>query len=100
MCAHGGRVTLISQQTLVQVQGGLVLVEPSLVGAPIIGCLQPPTLTTKPCTLVVSTFPGSASHNVMVDGRPAYLATLAGITDGVPPSPLIVAAPGQAIVHG
>lgn len=100
MCTHGGRVTLMPRQTQVQIQGGFVLCEPDLVGAPIIGCMQPPSLTSKPCTTVVSTFPGSSSLKVKVGGRPAYVATLTGITDGVPPGSLIVASPGQASVQG
>lgn len=100
MCTHGGRVTLMPRQTQVQIQGGFVLCEPDLVGAPIIGCMQPPSLTSKPCTTVVSTFPGSSSLKVKVGGRPAYVATLTGITDGVPPGALIVASPGQASVQG
>ena len=54
---------------------------------------------TKPCTTVVSTLPGSTSLKVLVAGRPAYVATLQGITDGVPPGTLIVANPGQASVQ-
>jgi hypothetical protein len=100
MCAHGGRVTLIPRQMQVTVQGGgLVLCEPDLVGAPIVGCAQPPSPTTKPCTMVISTFPGSTSLKVMVGGRRAYVGTLTGLTDGVPPGGLIVPFPGQAIVQ-
>jgi hypothetical protein len=47
----------------------------------------------------VSTLPGSTSLKVLVAGRPAYVATLQGITDGVPPGTLIVANPGQASVQ-
>jgi hypothetical protein len=99
MCAHGGRVTLIPQQAQIQIQGGYVVCEPGLLGAPIIGCAQPPSPTSKPCTLVATTFPGSTSLKALVFGRPPYLATLAGLTDGVPPSPLIVVSPGQTTVH-
>jgi hypothetical protein len=100
MCAHGGRVVLIPRQFQVLIQGAPVLCVPDLVGAPIAGCLQPPSPTTKPCTLVVSTLPGSWSLKVVVAGRPAYVATLSGLTDGVPPSPLIVVFPGQTTVQG
>jgi hypothetical protein len=100
MCAHGGQVTLIPKQTQVTIQGGPVLCEPDLVGAPIVGCAQPPSPSTKPCTMVVSTLPGSSSMKVMVGGRPAYVSTLNGITDGVPPGALIVASPGQTVAQG
>jgi hypothetical protein len=99
-CIHGGQVTLLPRQTQVVIQGSPVLCEPDLVGAPIVGCAQPPTPSTKPCTLVVSTVPGSTSLKLTVAGRPAYVATLSGITDGVPPGALIVASPGQTVVQG
>jgi len=100
LCAHGGRVTLIPRQTTVMIQGGAVLCEPDLVGAPIMGCAQPPSPSTKPCTTVASTLPGSSSPKVMVGGRPAYFATLTGLTDGVPPGTIMVADPGQTSVQG
>lgn len=92
-------MTLIPRQSQVIVQGAPALCEPDLVGAPIIGCAQPPSPGTKPCTMVVATVPGSASLQVSAAGRPIYLATLAGITDGVPPGALIVVSPGQALVQ-
>jgi hypothetical protein len=100
MCAHGGQVTLIPKQTQVTIQGGAVLCEPDLMGSPIIGCAQPPSPSTKPCTMVVSTLPGSTSLKVMVGGRPAYVATLSGLTDGVPPGAIMVTSPGQTVVQG
>jgi hypothetical protein len=99
MCAHGGRVLTIPRQMQVTIQGGAVLCVPDLLGAPIAGCAQPPTGATKPCTTVVATFPGSWSNKVTVGGRPAYVATLSGVTDGVPPSPITVVFPGQVTVQ-
>ncbi len=99
MCSHGGRVTLIPRQVTVGIQGGMVMCEPDLMGAPIVGCAQPPTPTTKPCTAVVSTLPGSSNPRVLVAGRPVYLATVQGVTDGVPPGTLLVVFPGQAAVQ-
>jgi hypothetical protein len=81
------------------IQGAPVLCEPDLVGAPIVGCAQAPSPSTKPCTTVVSTLPGSTALKVLVAGRPAYVATLQGITDGVPPGTLTVANPGQTSVQ-
>jgi hypothetical protein len=95
LCSHGGKVQLVPKQMKVTAQGGPVLCEPDLVGAPIVGCAQPPSPSTKPCTLVVSTLPGSASLVASVDGRPVYLATLSGLTDGVPPGAITVVDPGQ-----
>src|SRR3954467_8311455 len=100
VCAHGGQVRLVRKQTQVQIQGGAILCEGDLVGAPIVGCAQPPTPSTKPCTTVTTTFPGSTSLKVFAGGKPAYVATLTGLTDGVPPGAIMVVDPGQVIVQG
>ena len=87
-------------QTKVTIQGAPLLCVPDLQGAPIVGCTQPATpAPTKPCTTVASILPGSWSTKVLVDGKPVYVATLAGLTDGVPPSPLILVFPGQVTVQ-
>jgi hypothetical protein len=93
-------VTLIPKQTQVLIQGASVLCEPDLIGAPIVGCTQPATTNTKPCTVVVATAPGASNPRILVAGRPAYLATLVGTTDGVPPGVVTVAFPGQTTVQG
>ena len=100
MCGHGGQVMLIPRQGVVTIRGAPVMCVPDLIGAPIVGCAQPPTPATKPCTTVVSTLPGSWSLKVLVGGRPAYVATATGLTDGVPPSPITVVFPGQVLVQG
>ena len=99
LCTHGGIVTLRPSQLSVLAGGGAVLCEPDLVGAAIVGCSQPVTLATKPCTTVLSTLPGASSPKVLVGGRPAYLATLSGLTDGVPPGTIQVVFPGQVVVQ-
>jgi len=100
-CVHGGQVTVIATQAGVLAEGGAIICEPDLVGAPIVGCPQPSVAgSTKPCTTVVSTLPGSTSLTVAVDGRPAYVETLDGVTDGVPPGSLIVVFPGQLTSEG
>jgi hypothetical protein len=99
MCVHGGQVTLIPKQTQVTISGSPVLREGDLSGAPIIGCAQPPSPGTKPCTMVVSTLPGSASMRVTAAGLPVLLATLSGITDGVPPGTIMCVSPGQTSVQ-
>ncbi len=80
--------------------GSPVLCRPDLEGAPIVGCAQPATPTTKPCTTVVQTLPGSTSLKALVGGRPPYVATLSGVTDGVPPGAIMVVHPGQATAQG
>lgn len=100
ICAHGGQVTLIPRQETVTIDGGAVLCEGDLIGAPIAGCLQPPSPGSAPCTSVLSTMPGSSSLEVLVGGRPAHVASLAGMTDGLPPATIEVVSPGQATVQG
>jgi hypothetical protein len=99
-CMHGGRATLTPRQNKVVIQGGAVLCEPDLVGAPIVGCTQPASPGSKPCTMVVSSLPGSTSLKVTVNGRPAYVATLTAMSDGVPPAKVSVNDAGQRIVEG
>jgi hypothetical protein len=96
-CSHGGQVTITPRPGRLVAQVGTVLCEGDLVGAPIVGCVQPATTNTKPCTTVVSTAPGvSTTPKLLVGGRPAYTNALTGITDGVPPGLLQVVSPGQA----
>jgi hypothetical protein len=100
LCAHGGRVTIVARQGAVTAGGAPIIRETDLVGAPIIGCAQPPSISTKPCTTVVSVVPlsGTAAR-VSVAGLPAHTQTLVGITDGVPPGTVQVVNPGQATVQ-
>jgi hypothetical protein len=73
--------------------------EGDLVGSPIIGCAQPPSTSTKPCTLVVSTLPGGSNPKVLAAGRPVHIDVLSGVTDGVPPGVIMVTNPGQSTVQ-
>ena len=68
---------------------------PDLEGKPIVGCAQPPTPSTKPCTTLVKTLPGSTSMRIRVGGKAVYLLTLSGITDGVPPGSVMASSAGQ-----
>jgi hypothetical protein len=102
-CAHGGKVTLIPKQTQVSIDGGPVMCAGDLEGSLIAGCPVVPSVGSKPCTAVVSVLPPmappSASAQVKVGGKPVLLATLSGLTDGVPPSPIMVSFPGQTKVQ-
>jgi hypothetical protein len=91
---------LAPRQVQVLAQGAPVLRLVDLIGAPIVGCAQPPTPATVPCTLVVSALPGSTSLIVTVNGVPALTATAIGITNGVPPAVVTVISPGQVVVQG
>ena len=98
LCSHGGRVVLTPHQMEAVIQGGSILCDPDLVGAPIAGCAQPATTSSKPCMTVVSVLPGSTAPTVTIGGRPAYTSALTGMTDGVPPGTISVVDPGQATV--
>lgn len=99
-CPHMGTVVLIPKQFQVLAQGLPVLRAIDVIGAPIVGCLQPPTPATVPCTLVVSVLPGSTSLTVSVLGVPALTQTLTAVTNGVPPGLVTVMLPGQAVAQG
>jgi hypothetical protein len=100
ICIHAGQVQLIPRQTTVLISGSPVLCEGDLSGAPIAGCAQPPSISSKPCTTVVSTIPGISSNpRVTVGGKPVLIQTLSGITDGVPPGAIQVVNPGQMVVQ-
>jgi hypothetical protein len=99
ICPHGGRVMLIPRQLTVLAQTGCVICEDAVVGAPIVGCRKPFALGSAPCRTVVAVFPGSTSMVVAVGGQPVCLATLTGLTDGVPPATVAVAFPGQIAVQ-
>lgn len=99
VCAHGGQVTLIPKQTTVTVAGAPVLRESDIMGSPIVGCAQPPSVSTKPCTLVVSILPGGSAPTVSAGGMPVHLDSLSGMTDGVPPGTVMVVSAGQTTVQ-
>ena len=99
VCAHGGQVTLSPRQATVTIDGGAVLREGDLVGAPIVGCAQPPPGSSQPSTAVVSTQPGGSSPPVSARGLPVHLDSLSGMTDGVPPGVISVVFAGQTTVQ-
>jgi len=84
-CDHAtGVVTNISSQSLVRIDGGLVLVGNDPAGKPIAGCSNiGPTI--KPCTSTLAVEQGKSSF-VSIDGTPVCLDTVVGGTDGTPPS--------------
>jgi hypothetical protein len=98
-CIHGGQVVLTPRQPKVTIQGGAVMRETDLIGAPIVGCAQPPSAGSKPCTVVVSVMPGGSAPKVACGGLPVHVNTLIGMTDGVPPGTVSVLSAGQATVQ-
>jgi len=98
MCAHGGKVQLIPKQVKVLAGGQPVMCVGDIVGSPIAGCAQPTTAVTVQCLAVASEIPipmVGMSPKVLINGKPVLLGGINGLTSGVPPSPLIVAFPGQ-----
>lgn len=100
LCTHGGQVKPTPAQRTVLAGSAPVLCVPDLVEAPISGCPVPQTQTTKPCRLVVQVLPGSWSETVLVGDKPPYIASLNGITDGIPPGKLNLVFAGQNEVQG
>ena len=96
-CPHGGKVQITPSQTAVLAGGNPVLVLGDLDGKPIAGCAQPASSSTKPCTQTLPMLVG-ASMVATAGGAPALLDTATGMTDGVPPGPWRVLAPGQSRV--
>jgi hypothetical protein len=99
LCDHGGRVEVTPRQVQVAIQGGFVICEPDLVGAPVTGCGLPATSATSPCTTVIEVLPGSSAPTILVGGRPVYVETLVGITNSRPPGQVAVVFPGQGGVQ-
>jgi hypothetical protein len=93
-CSHQGQVVMAPGQESTVAEGGPVLCFGDLVGWAIQGCTQPASTNSKPCTAVVSVAGGTAP-TVTVGGKPVYLSSLTGVTDGVPPGTLTVFDPGQ-----
>ena len=100
LCSHAGSVQLIPRQTTVMAGGSPIMCEGDLNGAPIAGCAQPASVSSKPCTTVISTIPGVSSNpRVTIGGKPVLIQVLQGMTDGVPPGTIQCANAGQVVVQ-
>jgi uncharacterized Zn-binding protein involved in type VI secretion len=102
-CCHQGKVTVIPTQTKVLIGGAPALCAGDIAASPCL-CPVPPSPGTKPCTTatLIPTPVANVSARVFVQGQPVVLGnpTLPGITDGVPPCPmLMVRFPGQVVVN-
>ena len=101
-CCHQGKVTVIPQQAQVIIGGAPALRAGDIAASPCI-CPVPPSPGSKPCTTatLIPTPAVSVSARVFVQGQPVVLGnpTVTGLTDGVPPCPmLMVRFPGQITV--
>ncbi|MFI5529920.1 hypothetical protein ACIA8O_15400 [Kitasatospora sp. NPDC051853] len=97
-CGHGGTVQIVPGRRSFTAGGSPVLAAGDLEGKPITGCTQLTAGSTVQCTAVVSVT-GGAAATLTVGGRPALLATLSGVTNGVPPGALVVLTPGQTTLR-
>ncbi len=104
VCQHKtGALVIFATQTLVRIAGSYVLVGGLIKGdpefQPILGC---PNfgLTIKPCTMSLKVKTGYSSF-IFINGRPACLDSVSGLTDGTPPGIVNyeVARPGQDFVR-
>lgn len=100
-CAHGGTVVVTASQQLLTAGGSPVLVQADLSTATVAGC--PNTVASagqKPCLVVTSLLVG-ASTTLSAAGQPVLLETARGLTDAVPPLPVLwqVASAGQTVLE-
>jgi hypothetical protein len=88
-CAHGGTVTVTASQQLLTVGGNPVLVEADVNTATVSGCTNTvASAGQKPCLLLTSLIVG-ASTTLSVGGQAVLLETALGLTDAVPPLPVL-----------
>ena len=86
-CGHDPGQVATSSSAKLTVAGAPVLVQTSIVGRTVSACSTTPSNTTKKCTTVTSVAAGLA-QKLTAGGAPVALATVQGLTDGVPPGPL------------
>ncbi|WP_457666912.1 hypothetical protein [Thiolapillus sp.] len=95
-CAHQtGRVQLKTSQSLLRIEGDIVLVKADPVGCAISGCTNS-AAGNFPCTLTLNVKRGY-SNLVRIEGHPVTLKHLVGLTNGTLPGTVEykVADPGQ-----
>jgi hypothetical protein len=96
---HGGKVTVAPKQTTVLIGGAPALRLTDLPTSPIV-CPMPPSPGSKPCTMVGVPPATWAVNTVLVGGVPllSQMPGPSGLTDGVPPVPIMCTFAGQATV--
>jgi hypothetical protein len=100
-CIHGGTVTMTPSQRFLTVAGDPALVQADIATAVVAGC--PNTNASagqKPCVKLTTLLAGT-STTLRVAGQPVLLASARGLTDGVPPAPVMwqVATAGQTLLE-
>jgi hypothetical protein len=97
-CMHGGTVMIIPKPNLLTIEGQFALLTGDLMGSVIVGCPVVPSPSSKPCTTVVMEPMNWGSPFITVMGRQPFTfmpGMPGGLTDGVPPGPLMCYAAGQ-----
>jgi hypothetical protein len=97
-CAHRGKVDVEATQTLVTINGRLVLTEDNPENRDISTCPNYGAMI-KPCKKSLKVQTGYSSL-LSIDGKPVCLDTVKGLTDGTPPGMVEykVTNPGQTWV--
>lgn len=88
-CVHGGTVQPKPANHPMTVDQQSVLVQADLLNAPIAGCTNTNAAAgQKPCLTITAITAGLAT-TLQVDGQPVLLETAQGLTDAVPPLPVL-----------
>lgn len=96
-CAHGGVVMVIPTPCVVRVEGKFAMTQPAPAGATVVGCPTPtPPIGPGPCLALLPGITGY-SQLLRIDGQPACLETLQGMTEH-PGGLLVLDDPGQDLV--
>ena len=101
VCAHSGELVVQASTSALSAGGSPVLVQADLLAATVSGCTNVnANLGQKPCLKVTSIIAG-ASAVLAVGGQPVMLETAKGLTDAVPPLPVLwqVGSAGQMVLE-
>ncbi|GHE97730.1 hypothetical protein [Streptomyces fumanus] len=99
VCAHQGLLTVRASTAALTAGGSPVLVQADILAATVTGCTNNgPGL--KPCLKVTAVVTGQ-SRTLTVSGQPVMLDTALGLTDAVPPQPVLwqVRSAGQTVLE-
>lgn len=86
-CGHDPGQVSTSSAAKLTVSGAAVLLQDSIAGKSVSGCGTTPSSSTSQCVTVSSVISGLA-QKLTAGGAPVALATVVGLTDGVPPGAL------------
>jgi hypothetical protein len=100
-CKHGGTVVVQASTSALTADGNPVLVQADITAATITGCPNTNASSGQaPCLKITSVLTG-VSTVLKVANQPVMLANASGLTDGVPPLPVMwqVTSPGQNLLE-